>query len=53
MDLDQTAKVKTFTDFSPNPVLKSVTPKPSESGPDDSNNGSNELEKILNDIDRE
>jgi hypothetical protein len=53
MDLDQTAKVKTFTDFSPNPVLKSVTPKPSESGPDDSINGSNELEKILNDIDHE
>jgi hypothetical protein len=34
MDLDQTAKVKTYTDFSPNPVLKSYNPKTRESGPD-------------------
>ena len=49
MDLDQTSRVNTFTKFSPNPVLKSVTPKPSESG----DGGETDLEKILNDIDDE
>ncbi|CCV01685.1 hypothetical protein IIV22_008L [Invertebrate iridescent virus 22] len=44
---DETCKVKTFTDFSPNPVIKSVTPKPSVSL------GENDLQKILNDIDDE
>lgn len=63
IELDQVSKVNTFTDFSPNPVLKSITPKPSESdcGPGkEGNNGRSginanqpELEKILNDIDDE
>jgi hypothetical protein len=47
-EFGQTSKVNTFTDFSPNPVLKSVTPRPSESMGD-----GNELEQILNDIDDE
>ena len=47
IDQDETCKVKTFTDFSPNPVIKSVTPKPSVSL------GENDLQKILNDIDDE
>lgn len=51
MDLDQTSKVNTFTNFSPNPVLKSVTPKPSTSI-SESCDGT-DLEKILNDIDDE
>ena len=50
MDLDQSSKVNTFTNFSPNPVLKSVTPKPSISA---SEGEMNPLEKILNDIDDE
>lgn len=48
-ELDHTLKVNTFTDYSPNPVLKSVTPRPSESMGD----SCTELEKILNDIDDE
>lgn len=50
MEPNQTSKVKTFTKPSPNPVLKSVTPNPSEivdiAEP-------SELDKILNDIDDE
>ncbi|KMQ81875.1 sua5 family protein, partial [Lasius niger] len=64
IELDQVSKVNTFTDFSPNPVLKSITPKPSESDCGSGKsleghiNGGNdvnqpELEKILNDIDDE
>lgn len=45
IEADHTTTVNTFTNFSPNPVLKSVTPKPSET--------ESELEKILNDIDKE
>jgi hypothetical protein len=52
MELDQTSKVSTFNNFSPNPLIKSVTPKPSLSTTDD-NCGENELEKILNEIDDE
>ena len=52
VDLDLTTKVNTFTNSSPNPVLKSVTPKPSLSVTDDQN-GANELQKILMDIDGE
>lgn len=48
-DLDQTRKVNTFTNSSPNPVLKSVTPKPSTSISEPTDT----LEKILNDIDDE
>ncbi|ADO00470.1 hypothetical protein WIV_gp126 [Wiseana iridescent virus] len=48
---DETFKVNTFTNFSPNPVLKSVTPKPSTSVSE--NTGEDELQKILNDIDDE
>jgi tRNA(Met) C34 N-acetyltransferase TmcA len=44
----QASKVNTFTNFSPNPVLQSVTPKPSESVEDD-----DIVRKILNDIDDE
>jgi hypothetical protein len=44
----QASKVNTFTTFSPNPVLQSVTPKPSESVEDD-----DIVRKILNDIDDE
>ena len=50
IDLDQSSskvtKVNTFTKFSPNPVIKSVTPKPSISETD-------ELDNILNEIDNE
>jgi hypothetical protein len=45
---NQISKVNTFTNFSPNPVLQSVTPKPSESFEDD-----DIVRKILNDIDDE
>lgn len=51
MTPDETFKVNTFTNFSPNPVLKSVTPKPSTSVSE--NTGEDELQKILNDIDDE
>jgi hypothetical protein len=44
----QASKINTFTNFSPNPVLQSVTPKPSESVEDD-----DIVRKILNDIDDE
>lgn len=48
---DETSKVNTFTDFSPNPVIKSVSPKPSMSlGETDSDAN---LQNILNDIDDE
>lgn len=47
-DLIQTSKVNTFTHRSPNPVLKSVTPKPSVSSVSDT-----DLDQILNDIDEE
>jgi hypothetical protein len=53
---DQTSKVNTFTDFSPNPLLKSVTPKPSTSvNPLESNEVESKttLEKILHVIDDE
>lgn len=50
MELDQASKVNTFTNFSPNPVLKSVTPRPSIS---ESGDGTTDLENILNDIDDE
>lgn len=54
---DQTSKVNTFTDFSPNPLLKSVTPKPSTSvNPLESNEvecTKSTLEKILHVIDDE
>jgi hypothetical protein len=55
VDNDQTFKVNTFTNSSPNPVLKSVTPKPSTSAiPTTSEVGpSTELDKILNEIDDE
>jgi hypothetical protein len=66
LELDQTSKINTFTNFSPNPVIKSVTPKPSESvggdtdqtptrpyTPTKSRNSGTELEQILNDIDNE
>lgn len=51
IDRDQTYKVNTFTNFSPNPIIKSVTPKPSISEIESSNSSS--LEKILNEIDNE
>jgi hypothetical protein len=54
---DQTSKVNTFTDFSPNPLLKSVTPNPSTSvNPLESNEvecTKSTLEKILHVIDDE
>lgn len=57
---DYTMKVGTFSNFSPNPVIQSVTPKPStsisennESSNQVSKDGQTELEKILNDIDAE
>lgn len=55
---DQTSKVNTFTDFSPNPLLKSVTPKPSTSVNPLENDCNEEgtksaLEKILHAIDDE
>jgi len=43
----QTSRVNTFSNSSPNPVLKSVTPKPSTS------DSTTELERILNDINNE
>lgn len=43
-------KINTFSNFSPNPVLKSVTPKPSTSEIPDTRTT---LEKILNEIDNE
>jgi hypothetical protein len=61
----QTFKVNTFNDFSPNPVIKSITPKPSistsaipnEKNIQDSSTSSptteSSLDKILNDIDHE
>ena len=49
-DLDQSSKVNTFTKFSPNPVIKSVTPKPSITAESDE---VNELDIILNEIDNE
>jgi hypothetical protein len=52
-DLDQSSKVNTFTKFSPNPVLKSVTPKPSLTTENDHGNEANELDNILNEIDNE
>jgi hypothetical protein len=52
MELDQTSKINTFTNFSPNPIIKSVTPKPSINESIGGDSG-NELEKILNDIDNE
>lgn len=45
---NQTSKIDTFTNFSPNPVLQSVTPKPSESADEE-----DIVQKILNDIDDE
>jgi hypothetical protein len=48
MEPDHTSKVNTFAKFSPNPLLNSVTPRPSISA-----SVENELEKILNDIDDE
>jgi hypothetical protein len=56
VDNDQTFKVNTFTNSSPNPVLKSVTPNPSTSaipttGEDEPS--TTELDKILNEIDDE
>lgn len=56
VDNDQTFKVNTFTNSSPNPVLKSVTPNPSTSaipttGEDEP--PTTELDKILNEIDDE
>lgn len=45
---NQTSKVDTFTNFSPNPVLQSVTPKPSESVDEE-----DIVQKILSDIDGE
>lgn len=56
IDFDQTSNVNTFTNFSPNPVIKSVTPKPSISLSETSaisEEHQSELEKILNDIDDE
>lgn len=56
IDFDQTSNVNTFTNFSPNPVIKSVTPKPSISLSETSGiseEHQSELEKILNDIDDE
>jgi hypothetical protein len=56
---DQTSKVNTFTNFSPNPLLKSVTPKPSTSVNPLENDCNEEegtkstLEKILHAIDDE
>lgn len=53
-DLDQSLKVNTFTKFSPNPVIKSVTPKPSTSSiTTDNDDETNELDNILNEIDNE
>jgi hypothetical protein len=53
-DLDQSLKVNTFTKFSPNPVIKSVTPKPSTSSITiDNDEETNELDNILNEIDNE
>jgi len=49
-ELDQTSKVSTFTKFSPNPVVQSVTPKPSIS---ESGDEVPSLEQILNEIDNE
>lgn len=46
----QTTKVNTFTDFSPNPVLASVTPKASVSSTSDNTDGESDLQKILNNI---
>ena len=63
--LSEISKVNTFTKFSPNPVINSVTPKPSTSitDLDDDEEGEseghgegediNELNKILNEIARE
>lgn len=47
IDRDETTKVQTFNNFSPNPVIKSVTPKSSVSL------GESDLEKVLDDIDQE
>jgi hypothetical protein len=51
MEPDHTFKVNTFAKFSPNPLLNSVTPRPSISVSETT--VENELEKILNDIDDE
>jgi hypothetical protein len=51
MEPDHTSKVNTFAKFSPNPLLNSVTPRPSISASETT--VENELEKILNDIDDE
>jgi hypothetical protein len=51
MEPDHTSKVNTFAKFSPNPLLNSVTPRPSISASETM--VENELEKILNDIDDE
>jgi hypothetical protein len=51
IEQDQTRKVGTFTYFSPNPMVKSVTPKPSTSASVPEKVEQNELEKILQDID--
>ena len=51
MESDHTSKVNTFTKFSPNPLLNSVTPRPSISASETT--VENELEKILNSIDDE
>lgn len=56
MEPDQTIKVNTFANSSPNPVLKSVTPKPSTSVSETTTTAremASDLEKILNDIDDE
>lgn len=53
IELNQTSKVNTFNNFSPNPVLESITPKPSTSISENIENSETELEKILNDIDDE
>lgn len=51
---DLTSKVNTFTDYSPNPLLRSVTPKPSTSANPIENQTVDDtkstLEKILNSI---
>jgi hypothetical protein len=53
-DFDQFSKINTFTKFSPNPVLKSVTPKPSLTIENDHGNEEiNDLDNILNEIDNE
>lgn len=55
-DFDQSSKVNTFTKFSPDPVLKSVTPKPSTSVTTENEDtlvANDELNNILNEIDNE